>query len=97
MPAIASHLRLRLARLLALGLPAVLLGGAYVSEYGFGLHPCEMCWWQRWAPFAALGLALVAWVWRASAAPGWLAAVGVPAAGPARGLPAPGRQGAGRR
>ncbi|HMO70024.1 MAG TPA: disulfide bond formation protein B, partial [Novosphingobium sp.] len=64
MPAIASHLRLRLARLLALGLPAVLLGGAYVSEYGFGLHPCEMCWWQRWAHFAALCLALVAWVWQ---------------------------------
>jgi len=50
----------RLARFLALGTPAVLLGGAYVSEYGFGLFPCEMCWWQRYAHFAALAFALVA-------------------------------------
>lgn len=45
------------AQLLALALPALLLGGAYVSEYGFGLIPCEMCWWQRWPHFAALALA----------------------------------------
>jgi disulfide bond formation protein DsbB len=48
------------ARILALVTPAVLLGGAYVSQYGFGLHPCEMCWWQRYAHFAALALALLA-------------------------------------
>lgn len=42
---------------LALALPAALLGGAYVSQYGFGLYPCEMCWWQRYPHFAALGLA----------------------------------------
>lgn len=23
------------------------LAVAYVSEFGFGLHPCEMCYWQR--------------------------------------------------
>ena len=45
---------------LALGLPALLLGGAYISEYGFGLFPCEMCWWQRWPHFGALGLAIFA-------------------------------------
>ena len=28
------------ARLLAVLVPAVLLGGAYVSQYGFGLPPC---------------------------------------------------------
>ena len=49
----------RLARQLALGIPALLLGGAYISEYGFGLHPCEMCWWQRWPHFAAIALALL--------------------------------------
>lgn len=49
----------RLAQQLALGIPAVLLGGAYLSQYGFGLYPCEMCWWQRWPHFAALALALV--------------------------------------
>ena len=50
---------LKLAQRLALGVPALLLAGAYLSEYGFGLFPCEMCWWQRWPHFAAVGLALV--------------------------------------
>ena len=53
---------LRLARALALLVPALLLGGAYVAEYGFGLYPCEMCWWQRWPHFAALPLAGLAFV-----------------------------------
>ena len=50
--------RLKLAQRLAFGVPALLLAGAYVSEYGFGLFPCEMCWWQRWPHFAAVALAL---------------------------------------
>lgn len=50
----------RLAKALALAVPAALLGGAYLSQYGFGLFPCEMCWWQRYALFAALAFALVA-------------------------------------
>jgi disulfide bond formation protein DsbB len=49
----------KLAQRLALGIPALLLGGAFVSQYVFGLYPCEMCWWQRWPHFAAIGLALV--------------------------------------
>ncbi|MDJ0978429.1 MAG: disulfide bond formation protein B [Erythrobacter sp.] len=49
-----------LARLLALALSGGLLAGAYVSELVFGLYPCEMCWWQRWPHFAALGLAALA-------------------------------------
>ena len=52
----------RLARALALLTPLVLLAGAYVSQYGFGLYPCEMCWWQRYAHFAALALAVLAWL-----------------------------------
>lgn len=52
----------RLALYLALGIPAALLGGAYVSEYVFGLFPCEMCWWQRWPHFAALAFAIAAFV-----------------------------------
>lgn len=52
----------RWARILAFGLPAGLLGGAYVSQYGFGLYPCEMCWWQRYPHFAALLLAAIALV-----------------------------------
>jgi disulfide bond formation protein DsbB len=50
------------ARLIALGVPLALLGGAYVSQYGFGLVPCEMCWWQRYALFAALPFAVLGWV-----------------------------------
>ena len=49
----------KLAQRLALGIPALLLGGAFVSQYVFGLYPCEMCWWQRWPHFAAIALALV--------------------------------------
>lgn len=50
---------LQQSRLLALAVSGGLLGGAYVSQYGFGLFPCEMCWWQRYPHFAALALALV--------------------------------------
>lgn len=53
---------LRLARVVALVTPAALLGGAYIGQYAFGLPPCEMCWWQRYAHFAALALALAAFV-----------------------------------
>lgn len=52
----------RLAQVLAIAVPALLLGGAYVSQYGFGLYPCEMCWWQRWPHFAAVGLAAIGFV-----------------------------------
>lgn len=52
----------RLARWLALAVPALLLGGAYLSQYGFGLYPCEMCWWQRYPHFAAVALALLSFV-----------------------------------
>lgn len=52
----------QLARVLALAVPALLLGGAYVAEYGFGLYPCEMCWWQRYPHFAALFLAGLAYL-----------------------------------
>lgn len=45
------------ARLIALLLPIVLLGGALGSQYLGGLHPCEMCYWQRWPHGAAILLA----------------------------------------
>ena len=56
----AADRRLKQARLVALLVPALLLGGAYVSQYGFGLFPCEMCWWQRYPHFVALAFALLA-------------------------------------
>ena len=49
----------RLAQKMALGIPALLIGGAYLSEFGFGLFPCEMCWWQRYPHFAAIAFALL--------------------------------------
>ena len=48
------------ARLLALLLPLGLLGGALGSQYIGGLHPCEMCYWQRWPHGAAIVLGAVA-------------------------------------
>lgn len=56
---------LALARLIALLAPAVLLGGALLSEYVGGLAPCEMCYWQRWPHAAAIGFALMAVLLRA--------------------------------
>jgi disulfide bond formation protein DsbB len=50
--------RLRQARLLALLVPAGLLGGALGSQYIGGLYPCEMCYWQRWPHAVAILLAL---------------------------------------
>ena len=47
------------ARWLAFLVPAGLLGGAYVSQYGFGLWPCEMCWWQRYPHMVAIPLGLL--------------------------------------
>ena len=51
--------RAALARLIALLLPLALLGGALGSQYLGGLHPCEMCYWQRWPHgFAIVAAAL---------------------------------------
>jgi disulfide bond formation protein DsbB len=54
-----------LARLIALLLPMALLGGALGSQYLGGLHPCEMCYWQRWPHAAAILFALLAFTARA--------------------------------
>lgn len=48
------------APVVALAAPLLLYGGALVSQYGFGLSPCEMCYWQRWPHQAAILLALLA-------------------------------------
>ena len=50
----ADDSRASLARLIALLLPLALLGGALGSQYIGGLHPCEMCYWQRWPHGAAI-------------------------------------------
>lgn len=51
---------LPIARAVALATPLALLAGAYASQYLGGLHPCEMCWWQRYPHMAAIPLALLA-------------------------------------
>lgn len=58
----------RAAHWLALLIPAALLGGAYISQYGFGLYPCEMCWWQRYPHMVAAGVAFGALAVRDGAA-----------------------------
>jgi disulfide bond formation protein DsbB len=69
------------ARLLALLVPAALLAGALASQYIGGLHPCEMCHWQRWPHYAAVALALVALAMRRAPDRGrsmvWLAALAI--------------------
>ena len=56
------------ARLIALLLPLALLGGALGSQYLGGLHPCEMCIWQRWPHAAAIVLAALAFTAPANSA-----------------------------
>ena len=67
----------RAARVLALAVPAALLGGAYIGQYFFHLIPCEMCWWQRYAHFAALALAVLALLRPSARALTWLAALAI--------------------
>lgn len=55
---------LPLARALALIVPLAMLAGAYAFQFIGGLHPCEMCWWQRYAHMAAIPLALIAYATR---------------------------------
>jgi disulfide bond formation protein DsbB len=54
-----------LARLIALVVPIGLLGGALGSQYLGGLHPCEMCYWQRWPHGVAILLAGAAFLFPA--------------------------------
>lgn len=42
---------------IAFAVPSVLIAAVLVVQYGFGLAPCEMCWWQRYPHFAAIALA----------------------------------------
>lgn len=53
---------LALARWIALLLPVALMAGALGSQYIGGLVPCEMCVWQRWPHYAAIVVALLAFV-----------------------------------
>jgi disulfide bond formation protein DsbB len=50
------------ANTLAFAIPALLMAGALGSQYVGGLYPCEMCHWQRWPHYAAIAIALIAFV-----------------------------------
>jgi disulfide bond formation protein DsbB len=74
------------AKALAILVPAGLLAGAWGSEIWGGLHPCEMCWWQRYGHLAGLAFAVLAVVLgRRMPDRGrslvWLAALGILASG----------------
>ena len=71
----------RLARIVAIAVPAALLGGAYIAQYVFGLPPCEMCWWQRYPHFIALALAVIAFLRPSVPALVWLAASAIAVSG----------------
>jgi disulfide bond formation protein DsbB len=50
------------ARALALGVPLALMAGAWGSQIIGGLFPCEMCHWQRWPHYVAIGLAVCGFI-----------------------------------
>jgi disulfide bond formation protein DsbB len=50
------------ARLLALMVPLALMAGALGSQFVGGLYPCEMCHWQRWPHYTAIGIAALAFL-----------------------------------
>lgn len=52
--------RPRVTALYAAGASAVILAAAYVSQYGFGLDPCILCYYQRIPYFAVIAVAALA-------------------------------------
>ena len=73
------------ARWLALVTPAALLAGALGSQYLGGLHPCEMCHWQRWPHYGAVVFALLSFALRRQPDRGrsfvWLAGLAIALSG----------------
>src|SRR5512134_4014449 len=45
---------------LATGAALAALCIAWLAQYGFGLAPCELCYWQRYGYWAAIALGVVA-------------------------------------
>ena len=54
------------ANWLALLLPSALLAGAWAFQLIGHLIPCEMCHWQRWPHYMAVGVAVLAFLTRGS-------------------------------
>lgn len=47
---------------LIFGIAAATIGGAWLSEYGFGYIPCKLCLLQRWPYYFGVPLAALAWI-----------------------------------
>lgn len=45
------------------GMSALALGGALIGQYGFGLHPCDLCIYQRIPFILNIVLGLVGYFW----------------------------------
>ncbi|MGJ8558799.1 MAG: disulfide bond formation protein B [Litorimonas sp.] len=54
------------AALFAGALSLSLLCGAWIFQYGFGYAPCIMCFWQRYAHMAVIGIAVAVILARAA-------------------------------
>ncbi|MGY6633521.1 MAG: disulfide bond formation protein B [Alkalilacustris sp.] len=65
----------------AAGGSAALLIAALISQYLFGLAPCELCIWQRWPHVAAMAAAPLAWVLAGPVGPGLGGAAALTAGG----------------
>lgn len=42
---------------------AILVGSAFVFEYGFDAKPCRLCWWQRYTHWVLLAVAFLGYAW----------------------------------
>lgn len=54
-----NTLTIRQVLLLLVALAVILSTSGFVLEYGFGVIPCKMCWWQRYAHWGVAALAAV--------------------------------------
>ena len=59
-PSLRLFLAAPLAVWIALSTALALYGGALIAQFGFGLLPCQLCYWQRWPHQAAIVLAVLA-------------------------------------
>lgn len=62
-PAIFKTLTLKQLLLLTAGFSALMLSGALVAQYGFGLYPCELCLYQRYPYMVVIVVAIAAYLW----------------------------------
>lgn len=54
----------RLGSLAVMGVSAFMLAFALVSQYGFGLRPCALCYWQRWPYWVTIAIGATAFFLR---------------------------------